>query len=119
MSVLDDIRAEIGSVFSDTGLFFSEATLTRVSGGGGWAEGNEAALTHPCKAMVEAYSDHLRAVADIPGTDVKLMIVGTSIAVDPKMGDTVTIGARNWSIIRVDTDPARAMWTCQARPVSG
>ena len=67
--------------------------------------------------MIEAYSDHLRAVSDIPGTDVRLMIVGTSIAVDPLKGDTVTAGGKDWTLIQVDTDPARAMWTCQARPV--
>jgi len=119
MSVLDDIRAEIGAAFSDTSLFFSEATLTRVtSSGGGWTEGDETVSTYPCKAMVETYSDHLRAVADIPDTDVKVMIVGTSIFVDPLKGDTVTIGSRNWSVIQVDVDPARAMWTCRGRPVS-
>ncbi|WP_258271128.1 hypothetical protein, partial [Escherichia coli] len=64
--------------------------------------------------MISAYSDQLRAVGDIPDTDVKVMIVGTSIAVDPLKGDTVAVGGRSWSLIRVATDPARAMWTCQA-----
>lgn len=117
MSLLDDIRAEIGAVFEDTSLFFSEATLTRATGSGGWGEDMATVTTHPCKAMVEAYSDHLRVVADIPDTDVKLMVVGTSTAVDPLKGDTVTLGGRSYALIRVDTDPARAIWTCQARPV--
>ena len=117
MSLLDDIRAEIGAVFEDTSLFFSEAVLTRATGLGGWGEGVAVFDTYPCMAMRESYSDHLRAVAGIPDTDVKLMIVGTSIAVDPLKGDTVALNGRNWSLIRVDTDPAQAMWTCQARPV--
>lgn len=117
MSVLDDIRAEIGEVFSDTELFFSEATLTRATGSGGWDEEAGSTEVHDCMALIEAYSDHLRAVSDIPDTDVRLMIVGTSIAVNPLKGDTVTVGGNDWSLIRVDTDPARAMWTCQARPV--
>ena len=117
MSVLDDIRAEIGVVFSDTGLFFSDATLTRIIGGGGWSDDSATPDEYPCKAMVEAYSDHLRAVADIPDTDVKLMIVGTSIAVDPVKGDSVSVGGKSYAINRVDTDPARAIWTCQAKPV--
>ena len=117
MSLLDDIRADIGAVFEDTSLFFSEATLTRTTGSGGWGEDMASATTYPCKAMVGAYSDHLRGVAGIPDTDAKLMIVGTSIAVDPLKGDTVMLNGRNWALIRVDTDPARAMWTAQARPV--
>lgn len=119
MSVLDDIRAEIGEVFSDTELFFSVATLTRATGSGGWDETPGAPAVHDCKALVEAYSDHLRAIAagSIPGTDVKLMIVGTSIAVDPLKGDTVTVGGKSWALIQVDVDPAKAMWVCQARPV--
>lgn len=117
MSLLDDIRADIGAVFGDTSLFFSDCTLTRATGSGGWGEDMASATTYTCKAMIEAYSDHLRAVAGIPDTDVRLMIVGTSLSVDPLKGDTVAMGGRIWALIRVDTDPAQAMWTCQARPV--
>lgn len=117
MSLLDDIRAEIGAVFEDTALFFGEATLTRADSSGGWTEDDSTADTYPCKAVIESYSDHLRGVAGIPDTDVRVLIVGTSIAVDPIKGDVVTLGSRSFALIRVDTDPARAMWTCQARPV--
>lgn len=117
MSMLDVIRSEIGGVFEDPSLFFAEATLTRPATGGGWNTVPGAPQEHACKAMISAYSDHLRAVGNIPDTDVKVMIVGTSIEVEPLKGDTVTVGGRSWSLIRVDTDPARAMWTCQARPV--
>ena len=117
MSLLDEMRAEIGTAFEDTSLFFSEAVLTRAGGSGGWEEERPAVETYPCKAMLGTYTDHLRAVAGIPDTDAKLLIVGTSIAVDPLKGDTVTIGGRDWALIAVKTDPARAMWTCQVRPV--
>lgn len=117
MSMLDLIRAEIGAAFSDPELFFSPATLTRPAPGGGWNDAPSAPQSYPCMAMVEAYSDHLRAVSDIPDTDVRLMIVGTSIAVDPLKGDNVALSGRRWALIRVDVDPARAMWTAQARPI--
>lgn len=116
MTILDDIRAAIGGAFSNQSLFFSIASLVRISDRG-WNENQTTTLTAPCMAMIEAYSDHLRAVSDIPGTDVRLMIVGTSIAVDPLKGDIVTLNGKDWALIQVDTDPARAMWTCQARPV--
>ena len=117
MSILDDIRAEIGAVFSDTALFFSDATLTRATGSGGWDVEAGSTEEYPCKAMLSGYSDHLRAMADIPGTDAKMLIVGTSISIDPLKGDTVTIGGKNWSMIDVKADPANAMWVCQVRPV--
>ena len=118
MSMLDDIRGIIGEVFGDTTLFFADATLTRATAStGGWVEPTDTTASYPCKAMIESYSERLRVTADIPGTDMKLMIVGASISVDPKKGDTVTLNGRQWSLIQVDTDPARAMWACQARPV--
>lgn len=119
MSVLDDIRAAIGEAFSDPGLFFSSATVTRAAAGGGWSEDAVATpQTFPCMAMVDTYSDRLRAVADIPDTHVKMMIVGTSLSVDLLKADTVTIGGKSWRIMGpVEKDPAGAMWTAQAAPV--
>ena len=120
MSVLDDIRAEIGEAFSDPELFFAPAVLSRPGEATGWKEGRDQPDEYPCMAMTAAYSDYLRAVADIPGVAVKLMIVGTSIEVDPAKGDTVTIDEKSWTITdRVKTDPARAMWTAQAVPAIG
>ena len=47
MSLLDDIRADIGAVFEDTSLFLSDATLTRATGSGGWGE-DMASVPRPC-----------------------------------------------------------------------
>ena len=119
MSLLDDINAAIGSVFSNTSLFFKDAILTRLSTAGGWNEGQGSAETYPRKVMVDTYNDHLRAIADIPGTDVKLMIVGSSLAVEPKKGDKVSVGGKIYTIKdRITTDPARAMWEAQASPAT-
>lgn len=117
MSILDEIRAEIGEAFSDPELFFSPAVLTRTTGGGEWIEAASVATTFPCLAMIDTYSDHLRAVRDIPDTHVKLMIVGTSISVTPLKGDSVTLDGAIWRVFGpVQTDPARAMWTAEASP---
>ena len=86
MSILDDIKAEVGAAFADPGLFFSEASVTRTvsvtPGGSGWIEGTPSVQAYPCYAMIDTYSDHLRAVQDIPDTHVKLMVLGASIDVD-------------------------------------
>lgn len=114
--LLVDIRNIIGDVFGDTSLFFSTATLTRVTGSAGWNESAEWSMPYPCKALVTRYDERQRVTLDIPDTDSKVMIVGTSIATQPVKGDTVTVGGRNWALIRVEVDPAQAMWICQARP---
>jgi hypothetical protein len=119
MSILDEIRAAIGEALSDPELFFSAALLTRAAGdGGGWTDDAATAQTFPCLAMIDTYTDHLRAVADIPDTHVKLMIIGTSITVDPLKADTVAIDGASWRIMGpVQKDPAGAIWTAQAVPV--
>lgn len=118
MSLLDDIKAEIGAVFADPGLFFSAASVTRTVGGGGWIEGTPSVQAYPCRAMIDTCSDHLRAVQDIPDTHVKLMVLGASLEVDLLKGDTVTIGNDAWRIMGpVQKDAAGAIWTAQAAPV--
>lgn len=118
MSILDDIKAEIGAVFGDPTLFFSEATVTRATGGGGWSDEASQAVTFPCMAMIDAYNDHLRAVQNIPDTHVKLMVLGASITQALLKGDTVTIDGAEWRIMGpVTKDPAGAIWTAQAAQV--
>lgn len=118
MSILDEIKAEIGAAFSDPELFFSEATVTRVEGGGGWSDEPSQPSTFPCMAMIDTYSDHLRAVQDIPDTHVKLMVLGASITQAIKKGDSVTIDGTAWGIMGpVTKDPAGAIWTAQAAQV--
>ena len=118
MSILDDIKAEIGAAFADPRLFFSAASVTRTASGGGWIEGTPDTQMFTCRAMIDTYSDHLRAVQDIPDTHVKLMVLGARLEVDLLKGDTVTIGAKAWRIMGpVQKDPAGAVWTAQAAPV--
>ena len=119
MSLLDEIKAEIGEAFGDPELFFSPATVTRAATGGGWSETAPAVRQiFPCMAMVDTYSDRLRAAADIPDTHVKMMVLGASLSVDLLKADTVTIDGASWRIMGpVEKDPAGAMWTAQAAPV--
>lgn len=119
MSLLDDIRSEIGAVFSDAGLFFSAAEIIRAPQEAGWAEPvGYTPSRFPCMAMVDVFSDHLRAVQNIPHTHVKLMILGAGLAVQPLKGDSVVLAGQSWRIMGpVHKDPAGAVWTAQAAPV--
>lgn len=64
--------------------------------------------------IVENYSAFYRAQAGIPDTDVKILIIGGSLAVTPVKDDKVKIRGIWYQLRSVATDPALASHTCQA-----
>lgn len=68
----------------------------------------------------DTYDDRYRAVAGIPETDVRVSVFAQSLpaGISPRKDDMVGLirnGVTNWYQLRtVQTDPAQAMWTCQA-----
>lgn len=118
MSLLDEIREAVTGVFSDTDLFFSPATMTRVTvtGGGAYTEGTKTVETFDCLAILDTYSSYVRGAAGIPDTDVKIMVLQESMTTEMREGDVINIRG-DWRVINVEQDPAQATWTAQARPV--
>ena len=115
MGLLDgDLKAVFGSVF---GPLLLDGTLTPVSMGyddGGdrvEVKGTPVAV----KLMREDYSAHTRAVANIPATDVRLIILQEGIGITPTVDDRVTLGSDTYDIVKIAQDPANAAWTMQAR----
>jgi hypothetical protein len=74
---------------------------------------------YPLRGFTEGYSATYRAVAGIPSTDLAVNIIAASIATTPKIDDRVTMRGTTYRIRSVTTDPAQAMWVCQAFEVSG
>lgn len=117
MSVLD--RAP-GIVAKALGPVFRDATL-KVSSGrdsngqGGWIP--RAAVSHPCKALVDDFSDFRRLNVGIPASDRKIILLAQSlpVGVAPAVGQTITAEGRDWQIISVSRDPAEATYEVQAR----
>lgn len=73
------------------------------------------ATDYPCQGLTDSYS-----ALDIDGTlirqsDIKVLILATTLAIVPSVTDTVTIGGKSYSVISVATDPATALWVCQCR----
>lgn len=75
-----------------------------------------------CEGFTENYSDAFKAASGIPQTDIKVNIFGGSIpGITPGKDDLVMlkgITGVQWYQLRgpVKTDPATALWNCQAFP---
>lgn len=69
----------------------------------------------PFDGAIDNYSEFTRANAGIPVTDVRLIIIAGSLATTPNMDDVVWIDGRWLKLgMRIETDPARAAYACQA-----
>lgn len=74
------------------------------------------ATSYPCKGFTDAYSAFFKAGSGIPETDLKVCIFAASLAsgIRPERDDKVYLGGAWYQIRQCDTDPATALWTCQA-----
>ena len=115
MSILNDlpdvIAEALGDVFRD-GVLKVPGEPTS-DGQGGWIPG--APTSHPCKALVDDYSDMRRATAGIPAHDRKIIILAASLSVAPAGGHTINAEGRDWQIVALTRDPAGATYELQGR----
>jgi hypothetical protein len=82
-------------------------------------------VTYSCKAVRDTYAVGLIAGGLVQATDVKIIILQTSLQVTPQSGDRLTITGQGgpWSIVpenssgqaAVSADPANATWECRAK----
>lgn len=80
-----------------------------------WIEPEDTLTEFDCMGWVEAYSDYRIANALVEANDRKVMIVATSLGTEPVVGDLVTALGKTYSVIAVETDPAKAAWELQGR----
>jgi hypothetical protein len=99
-----------------------DATLIKVVVGartGGNLAGGKAAVetSYAAKGIISSYQDNQIDGTIIKKGDRRVLLMGRSIASDqvPEPNDKVTIEGRTYQIVAVDSDPARATYTCQAR----
>ncbi len=116
MSLLDgDLPAVFGSVF---GPLLLDGTLINPSltddGYGGFTDVSDS--TEAVKLMVEAYSEYTRAQANIPATDVKIIVLQDGVSSNPRKGWEVRADGVTYRIEQIDQDPAKAAWVFQGRP---
>lgn len=115
MSILDDLPDVIAEALDD--VFRAGVLLVpgdKVSDGqGGFRPGPP--VEHPCRVLVDDYSDFRRSSLGIPANDRKIIILAASAPVSPAVGHAVRAEGRDWSIISLSRDPAAATWECQGR----
>lgn len=68
-----------------------------------------------CKAMVEKYSDYFTKQGLVQDGDRKVLILANSLAIKPVANSRVTIQGITFTILKVDTDPATAVWELQGQ----
>jgi hypothetical protein len=105
-------------VYSGMKNLFLDATLTVDTPGTSSDPadpGPATQTTYSCKAIVEKYSDFLRAQGVVGASDRKVLILANSLAVTPAPENRVTISGITFTIVTVATDPATAVWEVQGR----
>ena len=73
-----------------------------------------ATADYPFNGFTDTYSVYTKAAAGIPETDLKVNILGASIAVVPRKDDQVQLGGQWFHLRNTMTDPAKALYECQA-----
>jgi hypothetical protein len=72
--------------------------------------------TEYVKAIESDYSAFHRQSLDIPDINRKLSILGYQVTT-PRPGDRVSIRGIIWEIVRVERDPANALYECEVKPI--
>jgi hypothetical protein len=110
----------VGKAFN--GIFL-DAVLTREIPGSGPAydPGEPTTVSYPCKALAESFGAFTRGQGLVAATDMKVMILATSLSVQPRPLDKIEIAVQGFSgrIVAgdtpgtpaVETDPAKAVWS--------
>lgn len=115
MSILDGVPALVATAVSD---LFPEATLqyegSAVSDGRGGFTKTKSVQT--VKALVDDYTDFVRATQGIPRDERMVMVVGNGLAHKPTPSDIIIQGSEAWLVTEVSKDPANAVYTCRCKP---
>lgn len=109
------IRNEIAKGFKGRLL---KGSLTRSTPGGGLdSYGDPVAVTtrsYPCEGIVESFKATFRAIAGIPDTDVKILLIGGLVEVEPQKDDRITFRGVTYQVRQIlEIDPANATYVLQ------
>lgn len=114
-----DLADEVTAALDAAGVPYA-LTVTRIEPGEPdpetpWIPGEDTPVPHACSGWVDQY-----ALADIDGTtvlstDTRVMIVLSSLDIEPTTADTITVSGVTYTIISVRRDAAGALWDIQGR----
>jgi hypothetical protein len=119
------LESQLKSIIGNAMAFlFLDATLTRDVEGTVTDPADPPTptqATYTCKAIEEEYSAGLLAGGQVSSNDIQVLILASTLAVDPIPGDRITIRGVTRQIVPTGTtglsgvrsDPARATWLCR------
>ncbi len=123
--LVSSLARTIGSAMS--GLFLV-ATLQRDAEGSGspganpWDPAEPQSTTYACMAIHEEWGTSYLAGGLVHAGDVKVLVLASTLAIEPKPGDRITIRGQTFTVVPagsgqppVSTDPAKAVWVLRAR----
>lgn len=92
-------------------------TYRRHTPGAGVDEfGDPSAGTHTTESVngiVDSYSAFYKATANIPDSDVRVLIIAGSLSLTPQKDDQVKFRETWYQVRQISRDPARATWELQ------
>ncbi|MBG0802118.1 hypothetical protein IYW40_11600 [Methylocystis sp. H4A] len=107
-----DIAAALGDVAIDV-------TLTREEeigpGPNPWDPPITAPVDYQCLGWLDAFDASWIAQGLVQESDVRVIIIATSLATTPVLGDALTVGGQTFLIAGVRHDPALATWDLVGR----
>jgi hypothetical protein len=121
-SPIDTLAATVGSAFAN---IFHAATLRRHVAGTIVDPADPPAPTivdYACRALVSEFSKYLIAQGYAAADQRNVLILATSLAVEPIVDDIVIMNAGPFSgqsfalMNPILIDPAKALWDCAGRP---
>ena len=74
---------------------------------------------HPCKAQVDAATQAMRGADGFVETDVRILVLASTVGVAASTDDEIVTGGRRWKIASVSQDPARTHWEMRGRRTNG
>jgi hypothetical protein len=117
----------VGKAFSKV---FFDGVLTRVvndPADEAWDVGTAHDVSYSCKALVDTWEASHIARGLVTATEAKLLILASTLSIEPKSGDYLTVKGLTYLVTgdggnpsgngmpAVSTDPAKAVWVCRGR----
>lgn len=119
-SILDgDIADVVADALTSAGvpLDLTLRRTTTVDPGTPWDPSDDVVTTtdYPCSGWPDQFAADWIAGGLVQATDARVMIIPSTLAVEPQPGDRVIVRDSTLTVVAVRSDPALALWDLQAR----
>jgi hypothetical protein len=116
LSLLEDIAAVIDPAID---IVMQDMTITRSEDGVFnptteiWEGGG--VVSHPCRGIITDYSTFDKGTHLVEINDRRAIIRQSTLDIMPLTSDVLVVDGKNYDVVRVAEDPAKATWDCQVR----